>query len=220
MKNLHFQRQGFELNIPHWEIPDEGMSWLSGSSGSGKTTLVNILLGLVPCPKLKWIFKNEDLAKLPLQKRNLGVVFQSLDLFPHMSALQNMLFAMKARQLPLNKPHPNASLQDGKSPLSFIEFLIESLEIGVFKNKKVGELSGGERQRVAIGRALAGQPRILFLDEAFSSLDEELKAKTRSIIKKVVSEVKTPTIMISHDAQDGFIADHHFVLKSGKIHQN
>src|ERR1044072_1600933 len=99
VENLVRSYEGFELNIPRWEIPDTGITALWGPSGSGKTTVFRMLIGLEPCPGLKWTFKGEDLAAQPVPERRLGVVFQSLELFPHMTAEDNILFAARARRL-------------------------------------------------------------------------------------------------------------------------
>src|SRR4051794_28520253 len=90
---------GFEIQIPNWQIADAGVTALWGPSGSGKTTIFRILIGLESCPRLTWTFQGEDLAKLPIPERRLGVVFQSFELFPHMTGEENILFAAKARRV-------------------------------------------------------------------------------------------------------------------------
>ena len=93
VENLFRDYGDFKVEIPKWEILDEGVTVLWGPSGSGKTTVFRILLGLEPCPAMKWNFQGENLAKLKTPDRRLGVVFQTLELFPHMSAEENILFA-------------------------------------------------------------------------------------------------------------------------------
>src|SRR5690606_35874023 len=90
----------FKIEIPRWEIPDLGVTALWGPSGSGKTSVFRLLIGLEPCPTLAWTFAGEDLAKLSPPARRLGVVFQNLELFPHMTAEENVLFAARARGIP------------------------------------------------------------------------------------------------------------------------
>ncbi len=206
VKNLFYDVENFNLNIPEWHLPDSGIVALLGPSGAGKTTIFKILLGLIPCPTLEWIFNGEDLAKLSVQKRKLGVVFQSLELFPHLTARQNILFAAKARQIPQNIINSNLEL-----------FSID-LDMKKFLDRKVEFLSGGEKQRTAMARALMGEPIFLFLDEPFSSLDEELKSDARMLVKKILAKKKTPTLLITHDPRDiEQMADHVFHLKGGHL---
>src|SRR3954468_24950752 len=99
VKNLIRSYDGFKIDIPHWEIPDQGITALSGPSGSGKTTVFRLLIGLEPCPGLEWDFGGVNLAALTPPERRLGVVFQSLELFPHMTAEENIFFAARARKM-------------------------------------------------------------------------------------------------------------------------
>src|SRR5690348_14214583 len=100
VEGLQKRFDDFEIDIPRWEILDRGITALSGPSGSGKTSVLRMLIGLEPCPGLRWMFKGEDLARMSLADKRLGVVFQSLELFPHMSARENILFAARARKIP------------------------------------------------------------------------------------------------------------------------
>jgi len=206
VKNLYRKWDDFSLEIPHWEIPDEGISALWGPSGAGKTSVFRSLLGLEPCPTLQWIFHGQDIAKLPLAKKNLGVVFQSLELFPHLTAEENILFPMQARKL--NSEHS----------FQLKNTIVNELQITKLLSKMVHKLSGGEQQRVAIARALVGQPQFLFLDEPFSSIDEDLKKEARSLVAKVIQLTKTPTLLITHDQRDvDALASHVFQIRNGKL---
>lgn len=180
----------FDISIPKWEIPDNGVTALSGPSGSGKTTVLRILIGLIPCPTLKWRFGDTDLAQLNVSERRLGVVFQSLELFPHMTATENIRFGARARGIP--KAEADADFAR----------LISDLSLENCKERSVLKLSGGERQRVAIARALIGQPRILLLDEPFSSLDVELRDDARALVRSIIDKRRIPTILVTHDQRD------------------
>ncbi len=180
----------FKIDIPEWTLPDQGIVALWGPSGSGKTSVMRILLGLDPCPGLEWIFKGQDLAKLPTPKRELGVVFQSLELFPHLSAEDNIWFGARAR-----------GYEDEKAKKLFSE-LVETLGLKDQLQQRSDTLSGGERQRVALARALMVRPRMLFLDEPFSSLDQTLKSEARELLKQVVGAQSFPTLLITHDPRD------------------
>lgn len=190
IENLFYDFGDFRLDIPRWTLLDEGITVLSGPSGSGKSSLFRILLGLETKARGKWIHQDTDLMLLPSEKRNLGVVFQSLDIFPHMTAKENILFAAEARRL-------SKEASDSR-----LHHYVEMLSMSGFLNRKGALLSGGEKQRVALARALISQPRFLLLDEPFSALDQSLRAESRSLLKMVVQEEKIPTLLVTHDPQD------------------
>lgn len=190
LKNLIRDYGDFQLDIKEMEIPDQGITVLWGASGSGKTTVLRILLGLEDCPGFQWQFKDQDLAKLKPPERRLGVVFQSLELFPHMSASENILFAAEARKIPM--PEAKKHLAE----------LAQRLQIHSVLEQKVTTLSGGEKQRVALARALIGKPIFLLLDEPFSSLDEDLRAEARNLVREIIRRYEIPTLLITHDRRD------------------
>lgn len=190
VENLICKFDSFEVNISFLEISDKGVTVLWGPSGSGKTTIFRVLIGLEKCESLVWNFNGEDIAKLPTPKRKLGVVFQSLELFPHLNAEDNILFAAEARKIPN---------EEAKRKL---KELIESLHLGSCLKTKASLLSGGEKQRVALARALIGNPRFLLLDEPFSALDQELKKESRKLVLNTINKMKIPTLLITHDEQD------------------
>lgn len=190
VKNLIRKYDDFLIEIPEWEILDEGVTVLMGPSGSGKTSVFRILLGLEECPSFTWDFKGTDLAQLKTPERRLGVVFQTLDLFPHMSAQDNILFAAKARKIPEIRVQRRMTQ------------LVEELQMDKFIHRKADVLSGGEKQRVAIARAIMGEPRLLLLDEPFSALDQELREESRNLLKRVIANEKIPTLLVTHDLRD------------------
>lgn len=181
----------FLLDIPAWEILDDGVTALWGPSGAGKTSVFRLLLGLDRAePGFKWDFHGVDLAQLSTPERRLGVVFQSFELFPHLSAEANIRFAAEARRI--EKSDAEKHLRE----------LVERLSLGHCLSRAAGVLSGGEKQRVALARALMGRPRLLFLDEPFSALDSELRGEARVLVKSVIEEEKIPTVLITHDEED------------------
>jgi sulfate transport system ATP-binding protein/putative spermidine/putrescine transport system ATP-binding protein len=196
----------FRVDIPKWEILDSGVTALSGPSGSGKTTVLRMLIGLIPCPTMKWNLRGVDLAALPIGERRLGVVFQSLELFPHMTGRENVLFAARARRIP-----------EGEAEANFKE-LIQELRLSDCIDRAVQVLSGGERQRIALARALIGQPRVLLLDEPFSSLDIQLREEARALVKTVIQRRQIPTILITHDSRDlEVLADRVDQIRAGRL---
>lgn len=196
----------FHLDIPRWEILEKGTHVLWGPSGSGKTSVLRILLGLESSPGFTWKWNQEDLAQLSMKERRIGAVFQTLDLFPHLSAQQNIYFPVQARGI------PEAQASERFEKLKGI------LELDSFLNRRAELLSGGEKQRVALARALMSFPRILFLDEPFSALDQRLKADARKLVKDILKETDTPALLITHDPQDvDFLADRVSEISQGKI---
>ena len=197
---------GFKVDIPEWEIADSGVTALWGPSGSGKTSVFRLLLGVEPCPTLRWWFGNEDLALMSPPDRRIGVVFQSLELFPHMTAEENILFAARARSMPM---------EDARNTMND---LAEVLRLTAILTRKAAVLSGGEAQRVALARAVIAHPRFLFLDEPFSSLDSELRDEARTLVRKLIEKLKIPTLLVTHDQKDlEALAQHIVRIKNGKL---
>lgn len=206
VENLNKKYDDFVLQVPSLEILDQGVTVLWGPSGSGKTTVFRVLLGLEACADLKWVWQGQDLAKLKPQDRQIGVVFQSYDLFPHLSAQENIWFAAQARKI-----------EKQKAQKRFTQ-LVGTLKLSACLNRKAELLSGGEKQRVALARALMAFPRILFLDEPFSALDENLRQEARQLVKKLLQETQTPALLITHDEKDlQALADKVCKIDQGKI---
>ena len=192
----------FDLQIENLELKDSGVTALWGSSGSGKTTLLRCLLGLDPQAQVRWIFQGQDLGSVSVQKRGLGVVFQTDALFPHMSVQSNILF-------PLGRKPPN-----GKT----LSLLKETMGLGPLWLRSVQELSGGERQRVALARALIAEPKMLFLDEPFSALDEALRTEVSGMVKALVQRLDIPVLLVTHSLLDvERLASEVLVLEQGRI---
>jgi sulfate transport system ATP-binding protein/putative spermidine/putrescine transport system ATP-binding protein len=190
VRNLIRDYGDFKIEIPEWEIGDEGVTALWGASGSGKTSVIRLLTGLDEAKGFSWEFKGLDLAKLSPPERRLGVVFQTYELFPHMTARENILFAAQARKV-----------AESDARTHFKE-LVDVLALSSCLDRRAAVLSGGEKQRVAIARALIGRPRILLLDEPFSALDADLRAEARTLVRNAILAEKIPTVLITHDKQD------------------
>jgi sulfate transport system ATP-binding protein/putative spermidine/putrescine transport system ATP-binding protein len=206
VKNLKKDFGDFIVDIKEWEIPDRGVTALIGPSGSGKTSVLKILLGLEDCEGLSWQFGDQDLASIPAPDRKIGIVYQSYELFPHLTAKENILFAAKAR-----------NLNDKEADVKLAE-LSARLQIKQILDKKARILSGGEKQRVALARALISKPRILFLDEPFSALDEELRQEARLLVRSLIDETKIPALLITHDERDiKVLATQVTKIRNGKL---
>ncbi len=192
IKNLYIKLDNFELNIPELSIPDSGVTAILGSSGSGKTTFLKTLIGLYQPKGWIWEFKGETLSRLEIGARRLGVVFQSYDLFPHLTAEENILLVLNARNSENDRNLVNKKLQKYKFELN-LEACWET---------PAQKLSGGEKQRVALLRALVSNPRILLLDEPFSALDTDLRAEARRMVKELINHLEIPVYLITHDKED------------------
>ena len=184
---------------------------LLGDSGSGKTTLLRILCGFI-APDRGSLFLHGQLAAedghifLPPEKRNLGMVFQDLALWPHLSVAKNLEFGLKAKKIPL--PQRNTRIDE----------LLEKMELTLHKNKKPAQLSGGQQQRVALARALITQPRILLMDEPLSSLDPELRHRLRKEIIQLQEKQQFTLLYVTHHPEEAReIAPHILHLQDGRI---
>jgi sulfate transport system ATP-binding protein/putative spermidine/putrescine transport system ATP-binding protein len=192
IEKLFYQSGEFSLRAKDLVFAANGVQGLMGPSGAGKSTFVKILCGLEETQEFEWIWSEDGRAqkmhKLPPEKRNLGVLFQGLELFPHLTALGNILFAAQARKL------------DRKISEDKAYELGLALGLEACLSKPVSLLSGGEKQRVALARALIAEPRMLILDEPFNALDGITKEKCFEVVSEAAQKV--PVLLISHDARD------------------
>ena len=206
VENLIRDYGDFHLDIHRWEISDRGVTALWGPSGSGKTSVFRVLIGLDSCPTLRWVLQGQNLASLKIEDRNLGVVFQSYELFPHLSARGNLQFATEARKMDKNQATDK------------IQRLVDRLGLNACADRPAHLLSGGEKQRAALARALVTKPRFLLLDEPFNALDENLRADSRRLVKEVLDEEKIPALLITHDERDLHgLADHVQKIQNGQL---
>lgn len=209
VKNINLKLDSFELIIPQLEIADTGVTAIQGESGSGKTTLLNVLIGLHKPTNWEWSFKGTDLAKLEISERRLGVVFQGYDLFPHLTAQQNVEIVLKAR-------YPKKDLQ--QIQINKLAESVEQLKLDKCWTTKSENLSGGEKQRVALLRAVFSNPRMLILDEPFSALDIDLRNESRQILKSFIHKLEVPVLLVTHDENDvSVLAQHTLRMKNGRI---
>lgn len=185
---------------------------LLGPSGSGKTTLLRILAGLDQPTYGRVTFDGENALDLPVQKRNVGFVFQSYALFRHMTVLDNVSFGLNVR-LRENRPSPS---EIRKRALH----LIELVQLGGLENRYPTQLSGGQRQRVAFARALAIEPRLLLLDEPFGALDAQVRKELRRWLVEIHRETGHTTVFVTHDQEEALeLADRVAVMRDGRIEQ-
>ena len=176
---------------------------LLGPSGCGKTTLLRVVAGLEVPDAGRVFLEGRDITALPPEKRGIGFVFQDYALFPHLTALGNVAFGLK-----------------GKDRLARARKALERVGMTLFQDRRPGELSGGQQQRVALARALAPGPKLVLLDEPFSSLDAGLRAATREEVRKVLKETGTAALLVTHDQEEALsFADRLGVMRGGEILQ-
>lgn len=179
-----------------------------GASGSGKTTLLKLLAGFLRPQRGRILLDGRDVTELPPSDRQLGIVFQSYALFPHMSAWQNVAYPLKVRSVPAAERRRRA---------------LETLALvglGGFEARAPQSLSGGQQQRVALARALVFDPKALLLDEPLSALDAALRVSMRDEITRVQREAAIATIHVTHDQEEALsMADRIAVVENGRIVQ-
>lgn len=204
--NVKHDRGSFQLNS-ELVIPGQGVTVILGPSGSGKTTLLRMLAGLEK-PVQGIIEKGKDVwlntaarCFVSPQKRRTGMVFQDYALFEHMTVEGNIGFALGR----LKKR-------------TRIQHWLEKLNISDLAKRYPRQLSGGQRQRVALARALITEPELLLLDEPFSALDTFLRQSLREQLLTVVSQLKQPVLMVTHDLQEArYLADQIGVMINGRL---
>lgn len=185
--------------------PGEVMALL-GPSGCGKTTLLRIVAGLEQADAGEVWLGQRRIDTLPTQARKVGLVFQDLALFPHLTVADNIAFGL--RDLPVEQRRARVA-----------EWL-RRVALEGLGERAPHQLSGGQRQRVAVARSLATQPRLLLLDEPFSSLDVALRRQVRSELRDILADQNIPTVLVTHDREDAFALAHRVaVMRDGKLVQ-
>ena len=181
---------------------------LLGPSGCGKTTLLRMIAGLEFADSGTVTIGGRDVTALPPRQRDLAMVFQNYAVFPHLTVFQNIAFGLKMK-------HTDAATTDER-----VRWAADMVELSDLLQRRPGQLSGGQRQRVAVARAIAAGPSVLLMDEPLSNLDALLRLKFRSDLKRIVHELKTTTIYVTHDQVEALsLGDRLAVMRDGRIVQ-
>lgn len=197
------------LDDVSFDVRDRELVTLVGASGSGKTSLLRILAGLETPDTGEIRLDGDALTRgprvlLPPEHRHMGFVFQNHALFPHLKVSENVAFG----------------LARGERSTEHIEALLELVGLGGLAGRYPHELSGGERQRIALVRALAPDPRLLLMDEPFSSLDQSLREELRDETRALIKRRDATTILVTHDTADALaVSDRIVVLREGRVQQ-
>lgn len=203
--DIKLRRKNFDITI--CEQFTNGITGIYGPSGSGKTSLLHAIAGLTSpnsgtiTADNKTYFDAQKRIHIPVEKRNIGYVFQEGRLFPHMSVEKNLRYGLRRNE---------------ESKVSFNE-VVELLNLKHILKSKPAKISGGERQRTALGRSILSSPDILLLDEPFSAVDNNLRQQILPFILKIQEKIKIPILVVSHDLPDLLkLTNTICVIKNGK----
>jgi putative spermidine/putrescine transport system ATP-binding protein/spermidine/putrescine transport system ATP-binding protein len=181
---------------------------LLGPSGCGKTTLLNLVAGFLAPEQGEIAIEGRRVTDVPTWRREIGIMFQSYALFPHMSVAANVGYGLKMRRIA--KPEIARRVADA----------LALVKLAGLEDRKPRALSGGQQQRVALARALVIRPKVLLLDEPFSALDRNLRASMQVELKEIVRKVGVTTIFVTHDQSEALsLSDRIAVMAQGRIRQ-
>ncbi len=182
-----------------------------GPSGCGKTTILRLIAGFI-APDTGRIYLNGELTSrdgrvlIPPEKRNIGMVFQDLALWPHLTVSGNIGFGLKAKRIP--KTEREAKIKD----------ILQLVGLEEYAKRKPAELSGGQQQRVALARALVLQPNVLLMDEPLSNLDRELNVRLRDEVVRLQEQLGFTLLYVTHDREEAFhIARTVILMRDGRV---
>ena len=181
---------------------------LLGPSGSGKTTTLMLLAGFEPPTSGQIRLDGKPIQKLPPHQRDMGVVFQSYSLFPHMTVAQNVAFPLSVRKVP-------AAQQQQR-----VKAALDKVRLGHLAERRPQQLSGGQQQRVALARALVFEPRVVLMDEPLSALDKQLREEMQLEIRRLHRELGVTMVFVTHDQGEAMtLSDRVAVFNHGRIEQ-
>jgi putative spermidine/putrescine transport system ATP-binding protein len=179
-----------------------------GPSGSGKTTLLSLIAGLNRPTAGRIFIGGRDVTDAPAQERNIGLVFQSYALFPHMTVMENVLFPLGVRRI------------GGVAARSQAFEALKLVRLDGLQDRRPSQLSGGQQQRVALARAIVFKPDILLLDEPLGALDRKLREELQVELKQLQRTLGVTTILVTHDQEEALsLSDRIMVLNHGKTQQ-
>ncbi|MEO4001519.1 ABC transporter ATP-binding protein [Mesorhizobium sp. CAU 1732] len=191
------------LTIPHGTFV-----CMLGPSGCGKTTLMRMIAGLEEPSGGAILLDDTDITPIPTHKRDFGMVFQSLALFPHLNVAENVAYPLRIRGI------------DKAQRQKRVDELLALIHLTGFGERPVAKLSGGQKQRVAIARALAHSPKLFLLDEPLSALDAKLREAMQVELRQLQQQLGITTIVVTHDQREAMtMADLVVVMGEGRIRQ-
>ncbi|EAR50233.1 putative spermidine/putrescine transport atp-binding abc transporter protein [Oceanicola granulosus HTCC2516] len=190
------------------DVPDGSFICLLGPSGCGKTTLLRLLAGLEEPTAGEVSVAGQDQTNVPPEKREFGMVFQSLALFPHLSVADNVAYPLSIRGRPRAESRKRA------------DELLAQVQLAGMGDRRIHQLSGGQRQRVAIARGLAIEPKVFLLDEPLSALDANLREQMQVELRQLQQRLGVTTVVVTHDQKEALtMADIVIVMDKGRVQQ-
>ncbi|MFP7696756.1 ABC transporter ATP-binding protein [Trueperella sp. LYQ143] len=181
---------------------------LLGPSGCGKTTLLRMIIGFNSIDGGQITVDGKVINNVPINKRNMGMVFQNYAVFPHLSVKENVGFGLQMRKTAK------------KEAAQAIEKILDTVKISQLAERMPAKLSGGQQQRVALARALVIEPQVLLMDEPLSNLDAKLRVEMRNAIKEIQHSVGITTVYVTHDQEEALaVSDRIAVMNGGVIQQ-
>ena len=191
-----------------FEAPRGAVTALLGPSGAGKSTVLRLVAGLEAPDEGRILIEGEDCSRVPVQKRGVGLVFQSYALFEHMTVRENVAFGLSIRK------RPREEIDDR------VGELLELVQLEELAARYPAQLSGGQRQRVAFARALAVRPKVLLLDEPFGALDAQVRRELREWLDQLHADTGVTTLLVTHDQAEALeLAEHVVVMFDGRVAQ-
>ena len=198
----------FALDSVDLEVYSGEFLTLLGPSGSGKTTLLMAIAGFNRPDAGSIRFGDTEMILTPPHQRNVGMVFQSYALFPHMTVAENVGYPLKLRKVPTDE----AAQQ--------VQQALDTVQLSELGGRKIDQLSGGQRQRVALARAFVFRPRILLMDEPLSALDKKLREQMQIELKHLHQQLGVTTVYVTHDQREALtMSDRIAVINDGRIAQ-
>ncbi|MCZ8183763.1 MAG: ABC transporter ATP-binding protein [Beijerinckiaceae bacterium] len=205
--NLSYGRTPVLKDVSLTIHPGEFFAFL-GPSGCGKTTLLRLIAGFNSAQTGQVIVGGTDISTLPPWKRDVGMVFQSYALWPHMSVAKNVAFGLEERRLPRDEIAAR------------VDQALDLVNLRHLKERRPSQLSGGQQQRVALARTIAIRPKILLLDEPLSNLDARMRVQVRRELRDLQQSLGITTIFVTHDQEEAnTICDRIAVMNEGRVLQ-
>jgi sulfate transport system ATP-binding protein len=197
------------LNDVSIDVPNGSLTALLGPSGSGKSTLLRAIAGLETLDGGRVLIDDEDVSTKPVQKREVGFVFQHYAAFKHMTVFENVGFGLKIRKW------------DKEKIADRVHELLRLVQLDGLADRYPSQLSGGQRQRMALARALAVQPQVLLLDEPFGALDAKVRKDLRAWLRRLHEEMHVTTIFVTHDQEEAMdVAGQLVLMNEGRVEQS